>query len=482
MSTVKFQSSPKFSLLEIFPRYLAVAIFGIFISFALAKLGILAGLGLLFLPFLLFFLYLLFTYPKFGLYSTIFMGFAANGLARYIEAPLGLAIDALLVLTYLAIFLKKEKYDWTKAKNGLTYASIIWMLYSFFEIFNPEARSFEAWFYAMRGVSLYMLLAIPLTFVLFNSQKDLDKFLNIWLILSLIGSLVGIKQLLFGVDAFEQAWLDAGAGKQHVLFGKLRVFSFYSDAGQFGAAQAHTMVVSMILFLGKDLSLKKKSFYILVFVFSLYGMMISGTRGAMAVPAIGFMTYFLLSKNFKVFGAGILAGAAVFVFLKFTTIAQGVYAVNRMRTALDPNDASLLVRLENQKKLSAYLASRPFGGGIGSAGSWGLRFSPNTFLAQTPTDSWFVKIWAEEGFVGLSIHLMILFFIAVKAGIMLWRMPESGLRQKLIAIFSGMIGIYVASYGNGILGQMPTGILMYIGWAFLFIKFDVGFPLNSRHR
>ena len=230
------------------------------------------------------------------------------------------------------------------------------------------------------------------------------------------------------------------------------------------------MVVTLILFLEKNLSFKKKTFYLLAFLFSLYGMMVSGTRGAIAVPAIGFMTYFLLSKNFKVFGAGIMAGIGVFIFLKFTTIAQGIYAVNRLRTALDPNDASLLVRLENQKKLSTYLASRPFGGGIGSAGNWGLRFSPNSFLAQTPTDSWFVKIWAETGMVGLTLHLLILSYIAIKAGIMLWKMPDGTLRQQLLAIFSGMIGIYAASYGNGILGQMPTGILMYMGWAFLFMK------------
>jgi hypothetical protein len=30
----------------------------------------------------------------------------------------------------------------------------------------------------------------------------------------------------FGVDAAEQAWLDDGAAKTHVLFGKLRIFSF----------------------------------------------------------------------------------------------------------------------------------------------------------------------------------------------------------------------------------------------------------------
>jgi hypothetical protein len=30
----------------------------------------------------------------------------------------------------------------------------------------------------------------------------------------------------FGVDAAEQAWLDDGASQTHVLFGKLRIFSF----------------------------------------------------------------------------------------------------------------------------------------------------------------------------------------------------------------------------------------------------------------
>jgi hypothetical protein len=38
-----------------------------------------------------------------------------------------------------------------------------------------------------------------------------------------------------------------------------------------------------------------------------------------------------------------------FVFFKYTTIAQGNAQVRRMRTAFDPNDASLQVRLDNQK-------------------------------------------------------------------------------------------------------------------------------------
>jgi O-antigen ligase len=134
--------------------------------------------------------------------------------------------------------------------------------------------------------------------------------------------------------------------------------------------------------------------------------------------------------------------------LKFTYIGQSNNQIQRMGSALDPNDPSLLVRLENQKRLSHYLSSRPLGGGIGSAGYWGLRFSPNTFLAQTPTDSWYVKIWAETGIVGLILHLFMIGFILIFFFFKIWQMPPSELRQSLMGLYAGFVGVAVASYGN----------------------------------
>ena len=441
------------------------------VAFVIAKGGMLAGTGLMALPFLLFYLYLLFTFPKLGLYSCVAASFVMNGLGRYLTGlPLGLAIDGLLVLTWLAILVKKnQKYDTNLLKNGLVVANCVWMAYNILEIFNPESRSMVAWFYAMRGVALYPLLAAPLAFLLIKSSQDVQRFINIWFGVSIIAALNGVKQLIFGVDPFEQAWLDAGAATQHILFGKLRVFSFYSDAGQFGAAQAHAFVAATVLAIQKGLPFKKKAFYITTAVLCLYGMMISGTRGAMAVPAVGFFAYFFMSKNFKIVGLGVISVVIVFCLLKFTSVGQGIYAINRMRTALDPNDASLQVRIENQRKLSRYLKSRPFGGGVGSAGSWGQRFSPGSFLAETPTDSWYVRIWAEEGVIGLWLHLLILFYIAGHSGYFIWHMPVSELRQQMMAMWGGMLGIYLASYGNGVLGQMPTGMVLYVGMAMLFL-------------
>jgi O-antigen ligase len=150
-----------------------------------------------------------------------------------------------------------------------------------------------------------------------------------------------------------------------------------------------------------------------------------------------------------------------------------------MRTAFDPNDASLQVRLANQRKLSTYLASRPLGGGIGSAGGWGLRFSPQTFLAQTATDSWYVMIWAEQGIVGLILHLCILFYILGKSSyLIMFKIKDKELKAKMTALACGIFGIMGASYGNGVLGQMPTGILIYSSMAFLFMapKLDEEVP------
>jgi hypothetical protein len=455
-------------------KYLSLAflvLIAVIGGWLISKGGLLVSFFLMALPFIATFLYVFFRNPTFGIYTTIFLAFAANGLNRYLtNLPLGLSIDIILAMTFLALLLQnKNRPDWSLMNNPLTWASVVWFVYNILEIFNPEARSFEAWFYAMRGVALYMLLAVPLTFILLRKPEDLSFFIQLWFIFSILGSLQGIKQQHIGVDRFEQAWLDAGAAVQHVLFGKLRVFSFYSDAGQFGASQAHTAVVATILALyKKKISKKIFYFYVLTAVLAFYGMMISGTRGAMAVPAVGFFVYFILSKNFKVVLIGIIIVGSVFVFLKYTFIGQNIPAISRMRTALDPNDASLLVRIENQKKLAVYLASRPFGGGVGSAGSWGMRFSPNSFLAQTPTDSWYVRIWAEYGIVGLFLHIGILLFVASYSGYHLWNFPDCLVRQQLVAIYSGMWGIFVASYGNGILGQMPTGILLYIGMAFLF--------------
>ncbi len=468
------------------PFFIAVILIVSLISANLmAKGGLIVSLLILIIPFVLIVLNRIFNAPYFGIIIVFFANFFMLGINRYVPGPLGLSVDVLLILTYLSLFFRSfnQPVDWSLAKSDLTLLALIWFGYSLFQLVNPETVSRAAWFYAMRGLSLYMLLTIPLTFIILNREKDLNLILILWGIFSLLGTLKGVMQLYIGVDPFEQQWLNEGGAVTHMLFGKLRVFSFYTDAGQFGASQGQAGVVFGILALHVK-NAKLKLFYLVVALAGIYGMMLSGTRGAIAVPIMGFALYFILKKNIKIMILGALLGISVFVFFKYTTIAQGNYQVRRMRSAFDPNDPSLQVRFENQLKLKTYLATRPFGGGLGSAGNWGKRFSPNTFLANTATDSWYVAIWAENGIVGLLLHLFILFYVLIKSSYtLMFKIRNDWLKYRMFALVCGYFGIMAASYGNGVLGQMPTGIIIYMSMAFLFMskKFDKELEEQSDH-
>ena len=435
----------------------------------ISKMEFVGSSALIIFPFIAIYLNYLFRNPIIGLYSAIGLGFILMGLGKYISGiPIGVVMDSILILTYIALIFNKfkEKVDFTPANKDISYLAVIWFGYSLFELVNPEARSSAAWF-SGRGIALYMMLIVPLTLIFIDSNKKLNIFFYLWGIMSLLASLNGMKQHFIGVDQWEQAWLNDGNAQTHILFGKLRSFSFMSDAGQFGANQGYSALVAIILSMVQT-DKRKKMFFIVVAVLALYGMILSGTRGAMSVPLAGLMAFFVLRKNIRVMIIGFFLLMTVFVFFKYTSIGQGNDQIRRMRTAFDPNDASLQVRLDNQKRLASYLASRPFGGGIGLGGVKAQKYLPNAFLSQVATDSWYVLIWVEQGIVGLSLHLFILFYVLIKACYrIVFRIRDPILKMKMAALASGMFGIMVASYGNAVLGAMPTGMLIYASMALM---------------
>ncbi|MFT3704726.1 MAG: O-antigen ligase family protein [Agriterribacter sp.] len=452
------------------PRNILLLLMAVAFIMVIAAKMQLVGVGLVVGLFIgIIYLYILFKYPIVGVYTAIALSFILIGMGRYVkDVQVGLGLDAILILTYLALFMNRfaERIDWSPANKDITFLSIIWFGYSVFELVNPEARSTAAWF-SGRGVSFYMLLLVPLTLLLINNNKKLDYFLYVWGIFSILATLKGIMQLKFGVDYAEQAWLNEGNYKTHILFGKLRVFSFLSDAGQFGGTQAYAAVVFTIYSMAQTVK-AKKYFFVTVALVAFYGMIISGTRGAISVPLSGFMVFFILRKNLKILSIGVAILAVVFIFFRFTTIGQGNDQIRRMRTAFDPNDASLQVRLDNQRILKRYLASRPFGGGIGHGGVKAQRYLPYAFLSQVATDSWYVLVWVEQGIVGLVLHLFILFYTLGRSSYnIMFKIRDPLLKLKIAALASGMAGVMVASYGNAVLGGMPTGMLVYVSMAIM---------------
>ena len=434
------------------------------------RMGLLIPGALIGLPVAAICLAVLFQYPRVGIVAFIVYCFLVMTICRHIKGvPFGLGIDGLLIILWLAIFFHRSKKvaDWSRVSNDLCRMAVAWFVINILEIGNPAGASILGWYYEMRGTTLYWFLSVPLVMMLFYRLRDLRLFLILVLFFSAVGAVYGIKQKILGPDAAEQLWLDTGAAKTHILFGVLRVFSYYSEAAQFGASQAHIAVVSLVLAVG-PFKWWKRVLFAIVSGLTFYGMLISGTRGAMFVLIPGIFIYLMLSKQTKVLIlGGALAGGAFFV-LKYTTIGNNNPSVARMRTSLDPNDPSLQVRMRNQAKLHDYMGPRPFGGGVGVIGMWGEKYNGDKYLSTIPPDSYFVKIWAEYGIVGFIIWMSMMLYTLGKSCGIVWNCRDPLLRQKLMALTAGFTGVFLASYGNEVMNQMPSAMIVYVGWVFIF--------------
>lgn len=412
---------------------------------------------------------LYFNNPRSTLYILIAYCFLYGIFAREIGGlPYGTLIEVFIGFSYIVALIKIPVKEWKVVQNDLFYLLLIWFTISVLEVINPAGASVMGWLQEIRSAAMYPLLIIPITYIFFNTNKDLNNFLKLILALSLLASLNGIKQLYIGPSAGEQRFLDEGGAITHLLFGQLRVFSFYSEAGQFGASQAHLCLVSFILALG-PFKWWKRAILLIASGFMFYGMLISGTRGALFALIVGVFLAIALSKKFKVMIIGGFVALCCLGVLKYTHIGSGSYQVNRLRSALDPQDASLNVRIQSQKVLKEYMSGLPFGGGLGVIGAWGTKYNQDKFLSTVQPDSYWVKVWAMYGIVGFTIWFGIMMYILGKCCGIVWKLKDPGLRIKAIALTAGFAGILFCSYGNEVINTMPSSIIVYVSWVFVFI-------------
>jgi hypothetical protein len=447
------------------------AVFAVLAGWLIAKMEIKGLILVVGIPFSLAFLIGVFKKPKIGVIALIYYSFFFHYLGKHAEGPkYGLLVDGLLVLTWLGvIFYRGNRFRFRHNNIDLMWLSVGWFALTVLEMGNPSRPSFQGWVQEVRSISLYWLLLTPLTILLFNKKSDIPLFLHIIIFISFLGALYGIKQLYFGVDAAEMAWLESGAKKTHVLFGKLRVFSFYAEAAQFGASQACIGVSAITLAVG-PYTKSRKMLYLIAGLFILYGMVISGTRGAMGGLIGGGFIFLVLTKQVRIIILGAIVGGIFVGFLKFTTIGNDNSQIRRLRSSLDPNDASLQVRLINQRIFRDALASKPFGTGVGTIGMWGSEYNKHIPTAKIPPDSLYVKVWVMYGVIGFIIWLGIMLYIVGKSCGIIWETQDPVLKNQLIALCAGSFGSLVCSYGNEVMNALPSLIVVCMSWAFVFIS------------
>lgn len=448
------------------------------LAMTFTKYGVLAGLAVSAIPAALCILWVTLRDPGLSMLGLFVVNYFIMALTRYAhDLPFGLILDALIFYNILIISLQAmmHRIEWKRASSGLTVVAAIWVAYCTLEVVNPESVSVAGWFSSVRSVAFYFFFITVLTQLTMSEYKYLKYMLIVWSVLTLIAVVKACIQKFIGFNAAENYWLFVLGGRStHIIRSGVRYFSFFSDAANFGAS----MGLSMVVFSISALYYRNpwiKTYLLLVAAAACYGMLISGTRSALAVPFIGYTAFIMMSRNIKVIVAGILLVLAAFVFLKFTTIGQGNAIVRRARSAFNTQDASFQVRLENQAKLRELMRDKPFGAGLGHGGGKAKTFAPDAPLSQIPTDSWFVMIWVETGVVGILLHIGILLYILARgAWLVVFKLRNVQLRGFTAALTAGISGIVVMAYANEVLGQIPTGAILYMCMGFIFLapRFD----------
>ena len=401
--------------------------------------------------------------PRIGLYVYLNLSFLV-GATRFLEGetPVGTGLDGLLVLTLVSTFLNGKRMGWKRLQNPAFYLLVVWLCYTILEYFNPNAPYSPAWFYHARSFSLSWFILAIIVLVAPITKANVWLMIQTWLVWSVLAALWAFKQQYIGLTPSEMAWLASGADRTHILWGQLRSFSFYSDAGQFGSEMAGTTLVSLILFF-RVKKLSSKAIYLVLVLVLFWGFAVSGTRSSLFVILAGYPAYLALQRKLMPVLQGIAMATPILAILLFTNIGSGIYQIYRIRTALKPTqDESFLVRLENQKRIRTYMKDLPFGVGIGSSSGAGVRFSPNHWAAQIPPDSWYVQLWIETGAVGVGIYLFMLAGMILCGIYRLWHIKDPWLFTMMVVLLSEFIGIAVVSYSNPILGQFPTSTILFI--------------------
>ena len=468
-------SSNLYKHLWLVPGILMAVVFG----WLIAGNGLPVAAMLIAIPLIIAYLIWVFLNPRIGLFSFILYSFIMPAIGRHIPGlQVGLALDALLVLTWLGvIFYRGSRYRFRHINNDFCWLALSFFILTVLQIGNPARPNIVGWLQEMRNVSLYWLLIVPLTMLLFRKKADIRVFLDIIIFLSFLGALYGMKQQHIGLDAAEKVWLNDHL-ITHWLFGKLRVFSFYQEAGQFGASQAGIAIICFILATGPH-SIKKRIWYTIAGIFIFYGMLISGTRGALGGIIGGGFIFVVLSKQLKIIIIGGMLGLGFIGILKFTKIGNGNDQIKRMRSGTNANDPSFQLRLINQRKLSDALSSQPLGTGVGTIGAWGQKYNKHIRTAGIAPDSLYVKIWVMYGIIGFILWFGIMLYILGKTVGIIWNTRDPVLRNQLCALCAVFAAILLCSYGNEVMNAVPSLTIVYISWALIWMSTRWDTPIQK---
>jgi len=441
------------SLLLVYPMFGALGYKG----------GIIAIVGISAVPIVIIGIFRL----DIGVIITLIMSFFLLGVKRILgDVPLGTLMDGMISLMLIGLFLKLVQSGTLKfGTTPISLILLIWLFYNILQVFNTYADSQMAWVYTVRSMAFFIIMY----FIINEAVKTVNMvrwLLGIWIFLALLGGLYGWKQELLGFTQFEMKWINEDQTRFGLLFqhGRFRKFSFFSDPMVFGFVMAYTSALCLTLLTGPF----NKFVKILLAIISLIligGMIHSSTRSAFVLIPVGFIFFTLITLNRPV----ILSAIVFFILGTVVVLMPTVNSTHfRVQSAFRPTtDDSYQVRAKNQKMIQPFIQSHPMGGGLGSVGVWGIKFSPDSFLAKFPPDSGYMRIVVETGWIGLFLYMAML-CISICVGIRnYFFIKNRELKAYLLAILVTFYVLIFANFPQEAIIQLPTNVIFFIILSFM---------------
>ncbi len=405
---------------------------------------------------------------RFGLLTFFITTFFILAISRHTSGlPLGTLLDAFIAFMVFGLLIKQIGVnDWRFMKNPVSWLILSWIVYNLIEVFNPWAYSRLAWVYTIRSIAGVMLVYF-IAMRSINSVDFVSLIFKIWIGLAFLAALYGLKQEYFGFANGELSWIMASEERFSLFFnwGRWRRFSFFSDPTVFGILMAYSSLLCFVLMTAKIAGYKK--FFLLVAACTmLLAMVYTGTRTAFAVVPVGIVFFTVITLRKKIIATVVffmLMAAAVLLSPVSSLGPLDSNSLNRIRSAfIGEEDPSYQVRLRNQEFIQPYIWSHPIGGGLGSIGVWGSRFSPDSPIANFAPDSGFVRVAVEQGWLGLILYMAFIFMI-FRCGVRYYLLCQHPrIKVFYVATLTVLFSLVVANYPQQAFAIYPTIVVFYI--------------------
>lgn len=142
---------------------------------------------------------------KIGVGFIMIFGFFVIIMGKYVDAPFGIGLDALLFVLMFSLIVQVSKTkDISFAKHPISYFILAWIGYSLFQVLNPSSASLMAWLYTVRSLAGLLFLYFIASYA-FTSKKIIFNCIKIVLGLGLIAAIYGLKQEFVGFSSMELA-------------------------------------------------------------------------------------------------------------------------------------------------------------------------------------------------------------------------------------------------------------------------------------